>query len=417
VENIIFLADGEFKVTKKTAMNPTVARLGPGMHFGGVGESADKMSPQTLHSFAVFAATGSITMQLPVREIVQLLPDGIVRKLRNQLDKDTKHIVSKMRMHEELESPAAQFVSSPKLKTLITDSSAGIPARQQQKGIVGLPEYQSTYCSGNMTLFFENVARDKVIPYPEDESEEKPKVGRPPEEILPSLRAGFVQRKLDEINRKAQLDFLKPQDVSAILSQEQLAKRAAKITGVNRLHILQPRIDKLRNNSNLREQLAERVVGHKRDIVDARSGSDWTAHNRKVITDKTLEEKRKEERRKKEEEIRDAMDAQKQTNEQHWKEKIDRTMVAMNRKELNDENHLEHLKQILHRTASKRRIAVMLMTCALAARMESWCTIFVKIRRIRGILLLWSSAAVTLQVPVRGFACNSLCLPILFCFC
>ena len=56
------------------------------------------------------------------------------------------------------------------LKIFDGSSAEGIPARQQQKGILGMPEFQATYCSGGMTLFFENVARGKLLPFPEDES-------------------------------------------------------------------------------------------------------------------------------------------------------------------------------------------------------------------------------------------------------
>ena len=39
----------------------------------------------------------------------------------------------------------------------------------------------------------------------------------------------------------------------------------------------------------------------------------------------------------------------------------------------------------------------MLMSCALAARMNSWMPVLFKFRKVRGQLLLWSAAAVTLQ--------------------
>ena len=57
-----------------------------------------------------------------------------------------------------------------------------------------------------MTIFFENIRTGKVLPFEESE-DGKEKQGRPPEEILPSLRKGFVEKKLQEIQRKAKLDF------------------------------------------------------------------------------------------------------------------------------------------------------------------------------------------------------------------
>jgi hypothetical protein len=76
---------------------------------------------------------------------------------------------------------------------------------------------------------------------------------------------------------------------------------------------------------------------------------------------------------------------------------MEHTYHVMNRKELNDENNLQRLEEIRHRASKKRRIAVLLMTCALAVRMESWTSLCLKVRKMRNQLLLWSAAAITLQ--------------------
>jgi hypothetical protein len=358
------------------------------MIFGTLNEFAGRANIQ---AFTVFATTDSLTVNLPIKELVHQLPDAIVKKLRKQLGDDMQHIAFKTRADAELETSQVKSNQEPK----ITESSFGIPVRRQQKGIVGMPEYQATLNSGNMTNFFENVARGKVLPFPEDESRDK--LGRPPEEVLPSLRAGFVQRKLEEIQRKTQVDFLKARDTSEIMSKEELQAREAKKLGVSKLKLLQDRVDQLRDNEKMRKQLAERVVGHKHDIVAARSAHDWTLINKKVLENKAFEEQLKDERRKKEEAIRDAMAVQEEGNERRWQEKMERTHHVMNRKELNDEHNLQRLENIRLRAAEKRRIAVLLMTCALAARMESWANIVLKIRTTRDQLLLWSAAAITLQ--------------------
>ena len=386
--SVVLLGDGDFKVTRKTTSHRTVTRLGPGMIFGTLNEFAGRANIQ---AFTVFATTDSLTVNLPIKELVHQLPDSIVKKLRKQLGDDMQHIAFKTRADAELETSQVKSNQEPK----ITESSFGIPVRRQQKGIVGMPEYQATLNSGNMTNFFENVARGKVLPFPEDESRDK--LGRPPEEVLPSLRAGFVQRKLEEIQRKTQVDFLKARDTSEIMSKEELQAREAKKLGVSKLKLLQDRVDQLRDNEKMRKQLAERVVGHKHDIVAARSAHDWTLINKKVLENKAFEEQLKDERRKKEEAIRGAMAVQEEGNERRWQEKMERTHHVMNRKELNDEHNLQRLENIRLRAAEKRRIAVLLMTCALAARMESWANIVLKIRTTRDQLLLWSAAAITLQ--------------------
>jgi CRP-like cAMP-binding protein len=386
--SVILLAEGDFKVTKKTTNHRTVTRLGPGMLFGMFNESAGRANMQ---AFTVFATIDSLMVQLPIKELVQQLPDATIKKLRKQLGDDMQHIAFKARADAELESSQAKSNQEPTMPT----SSLGIPVRRQQIGIVGMPEYQATWNSGNMTNFFENIANGKVLPYPEDGSTKK--LGRPPEEVLPSLRAGFVQRKLDEIQRKAHGEFMKARNASDIFSKEELQAREAKKAGVSKLRLLQDRVDQLRDNEKMRQQLAERVVGHKRDIIVARSAQDWTLINKKCPGDKAFEEKLKEEKRKKEDAIRDAMATQQENNEKRWKEKMEHTYHVMNRKELNDENNLQRLEEIRHRASKKRRIAVLLMTCALAVRMESWTSLCLKVRKMRNQLLLWSAAAITLQ--------------------
>jgi hypothetical protein len=348
---------------------------------------------------AVFATTDSLTMHFPIKELIQLLPDDVIRKLRQHLTEDLEYITSKIRSHLQSDAPSEPSKSTGDIAT----SAAGIPVRQQQKGTAGLPKFQSTYCSGGMTIFFENVARGKVIPLPEDETEDKQRIGRPPEEILPSLRGEFQRKKLEEIQRKAQLDFLKPQDLSANMSKKELQAREAKIAGVSRLKFLQNRVDDLRGNDHLRSLLAQRVVGHKHDIVAKRGAYDWTLVNKKAAGDRTFDDLVKQEKRKKEDSIRDAMESRKAENEKEWEDKMKRTFLVMNRKELNDENNLQRLEEIRQRVALKRRAAVWLMTCALAARMQSWYSITQQFRQHRVQLLLWSSAVLTLQRKWREF--------------
>ena len=64
------------------------------------------------------------------------------------------------------------------------------------------------------------------------------------------------------------------------MSKAQLQAREAKIAGVSRLHLLQDRVDQLRGDELMRSKLATRVVGHKQDIVAARSAHDWTLVNK-----------------------------------------------------------------------------------------------------------------------------------------
>lgn len=197
-EQLVFLAQGDFKVTKKARSCKTMARLGQGIHLC-VPEAGVHMD-----SMSVFATTESLTMQFPIKELMQLLPDDVVRKLRQHLNDDLEYITSKMHAQAQGEAPALQ--SHSKFASDISTSAAGIPVRRQHKGTAGLPLYQSTYCSGGMTIFFEKVARGKVIPLPEDETQDKQKLGRPPEEILPSLRGEF-QRKKVHSNRSCRLEF------------------------------------------------------------------------------------------------------------------------------------------------------------------------------------------------------------------
>ena len=193
-DQLVFLAQGDFKVTKKATSNKTMARLGQGIHLGGLPETGVKMEPM-----AVFATTDSLTMQFSIKELMQLLPDDVIRKLRQHLNDDRDYITSKMRAHANFEAPSLELHSQG--TTDVSTSAAGIPVRQQHKGTAGLPLYQSTYCSGGMTIFFENVARGKVIPLPEDETEDKQKLGRPPEEVLPSLRGEFQRKKVITVRK------------------------------------------------------------------------------------------------------------------------------------------------------------------------------------------------------------------------
>jgi hypothetical protein len=364
MDSIVFLADGDFKVTKETTNDQSVARLGPGIRFGNIKETS------SLKPFTVFACSESVTMQLPMKEIGHLLPDDIVKSLSKYITDEMKHLSIKAHAWEgDVGAPEGR-AEAGKVgtggKQLMTVSSSGIPVRQQQKGIVGLPEYQSSYCSDGMTIFFDNVARGKVLPISEEETHNK--VGRPPDEILPSLRKGYVKKKLREIRRKSSVDFLKPQDITKIMSKEELQKRQAKLAGESKLRLLQGRVDQLRVDEHLREQLAQRVVIHKHDIVAARSSHDWTLVNKECVKDKTFDQMVQEEKRKKEEAILEAMAAQKENNERQWKEKMEKTYNNMNRKELNDDNNLQRLVEMRNRVAIKRRIAVWLMTAAIAVR-------------------------------------------------
>ena len=90
--------------------------------------------------------------------------------------------------------------------------------------------------------------------------------------------------------------------------------------------------------------------------------------NKECVKDKTFDQMVQEEKRKKEEAILEAMAAQKENNERQWKEKMEKTYNNMNRKELNDDNNLQRLVEMRNRVAIKRRIAVWLMTAAIAVR-------------------------------------------------
>ena len=74
--SVVLLGDGDFKVTRKTTSHRTVTRLGPGMIFGTLNEFAGRANIQ---AFTVFATTDSLTVNLPIKELVHQLPDAIVR--------------------------------------------------------------------------------------------------------------------------------------------------------------------------------------------------------------------------------------------------------------------------------------------------------------------------------------------------
>ena len=422
-DNVLLLVDGDFKITKKRSIDTTISRLGPGMHFGSMAqpnpEAHAPMDTVRTRTFSVFATTASVTIQLPVKELSHLLSDDISRRLQKQLADDFANTIEKIRSLAEREAAAQTHSGSPTMsspKKALADSHNGIPARKIPKGMAAdEATHQTTYCSARMTLFFENVANGKVIPEPGDDYETKEKVGRPPEEILPSLQHVYLQRKLNEISRKSNLDFLKPQGgVSDLLTTAQLAAREAKLVavpGIARLQLLQDRLDQTRANENMRHLLAERATAHKRDIVASRMGRDSLQLNKKRITDKTLAPAMRAERLKKEEQFAEARAANLEKSEKEWEVKIEKTMRAMNRKDLNDENHVEHLRMIQEAAALKRRVAIWLMVASLGARMHSWSTIFVTVRGREGLpgqgcrsqLLLYSAAAVTLQRQWRVF--------------
>lgn len=419
-KHIKFLSSGEFKVTKRLAHTTPLAMLGPGCCFGVLNRDQQQQSSSDINEigqaapmqFAIFASSEATMLEIPAKELVHLLPEDVVWKLQEELEansllvqRSTANDASAILLRPHAaDSPLAKRrairrASLPDEEVLSPDEDfdANPPARLPvDTGPMSKVLYQTGYTSGGMTSFFENVANGSI--YPLHEAQSRAPMGKPPEEVLPSLRPKFLADKIAQIQRKAHLTALQPNPIAKILSPRALSRLQTRQKGLKVLQMFQSKVDMLRKDDHQRASLQAKADEVKRERLEAQALRDFMIKNIDLVHSKT---DTKKERQEKQEKIEAAMAKQRAVNEQHEQAKLERATNAINRKVVNDQRHLERVQALRKQSADLKKQAVWMMLAALGERMAAWQHTFAYVRAVREDFGMWVAAAISIQRRFR----------------
>eukprot|EP00960_Hanusia_phi_P076225 768533-Hanusia_phi.AAC.3 len=363
---IVFLLDGEFKVTRRSFHDAPMASVSPGTFFGHTPqeEKEDGDEGDISESFVVFATARSHTLHISMKDLALILPEESLADIRSQTSSSALHY-----MQEELASDGEDALAKHKEQPLFLHSS---------------------YTSAAMQIFVERVQKGKVTPCYEDEAAWA--YGPKPEDVLPSLKMKKKARMLEHRQRLALVKSFRKET-----AEEENPHR---VMGLSKLRHLQKKIDELKEDPRLHRSLKVRIREHKMQVNGHPDFSEKILFNRQLVQDPSLDAKRREEKVVKVERLKEAMTATRQTNLEKDEQRIERTSIAINRKEINDEKRLQTVCEAIRQAKLTRLSAIWLLNMALVTRVSAWKRVVDQVKQVRSDFMLWSAAALSIQ---RGY--------------
>jgi len=361
-DSVVFLLDGEFKVTKKNFHDAPLASVSPGTFFGHAVEPEEELTD----GFVVFATGKSHVLEMPMRELSLSLPEDSITDIKARISSSALHY-----MQDDDADDADDAVDDPRHRHM---------------------QVHSDYTSAAMQIFVERIEKGKVTPCYEDETSWA--YGPKPEDVLPSLLRLKTRARLLESRQRVS-------SVRRVRKATEEEENPHRVMGLSKLKNLQKKIDEIKEDPRLHRTLKMKIREHKLQVNGHPEFSEKIMLNRQLVKDPWLDVRRREEKMEKTERLKEAMTATKQENSEKDLKRIERTNIAINRKEINDEKRLHSVRAAIAHAKLTRLSAMWLLNVALVSRASTWKRLVDLVRRVRSDLMLWSAAAISIQRRYR----------------